>query len=376
MAPTEILAEQHFRGISSLLAERTRFRVGYLTSAVKGSDRKSLMQDLKAGKIDLLIGTHALIEKPVDFARLGMIVVDEQHRFGVLQRSRLMQKGSHPDVLVMTATPIPRSLALTLYGDLDLSVLDEMPPGRRPVQTVLAGEKKRAEIYRGLRRQVRQGRQAYIVYPLVEESEKLDLKAAVEMAAHLQEDVFPDLHIGLLHGRLKSDEKEAVMKAFARGQSDILVSTTVIEVGVDVSNASIMVVEHAERFGLSQLHQLRGRIGRGPHESYCVLMMGPRVGDEARQRLEIMRRSNDGFKIAEKDLELRGPGEFIGTRQSGLPEFSFANLARDRKWIERSHQDARQFIQEELKQEGGDRKRLLNRLKGIFKDRLPLARVG
>lgn len=376
MAPTEILAEQHWRSLSPLLHDRTRFRAGYLTSAVQGGQRENLLNDLKEGKIDLLIGTHALIEDPVDFHRLGMIVVDEQHRFGVMQRSRLMEKGPLPDVLVMTATPIPRSLALTLYGDLDLSVLDELPPGRRPVETVLAGEKKRAEIYRGLRRQIEKGRQAYVVYPLVEESEKVDLKAAVEMAAHLQEKVFPDLRVGLLHGRLKSDEKEAVMKDFVAGRYHILVSTTVIEVGVDVPNASIMVIEHAERFGLSQLHQLRGRIGRGSHDSYCVLMIGPKVGQKARQRLLIMRESNDGFEIAEKDLELRGPGEFIGTRQSGLPEFAFANLVRDRQWVSRSHQDARHFIEESLRREGGDRQRLLKRLKALFKGRLPLARVG
>ena len=287
-----------------------------------------------------MIGTHALIEAQVKFKRLGLAVIDEQHRFGVLQRSTLTSKGYEPDVLVMTATPIPRTLALTVYGDLDVSVIDEMPAGRSPVITRLFFESKRREAYQFIESELAKGRQVYVVYPLVEESEKSDLRAATEMAAHMQKDIFPHWKIGLLHGRMKGTEKESVMASFKAGVINVLVSTTVIEVGVDVPNATVMVIEHPERFGLAQLHQLRGRVGRGGHQSFCILM-GPRMfAEEARERLMAFSRTNDGFKIAEEDLRLRGPGEFFGTRQSGLPDLRAANLIRDADLLEQARTEA------------------------------------
>ncbi len=339
MAPTEILAEQHFQTLGGYLA-RSPFQPVYLSGNVKGKERKAILSQIASGEAHLVIGTHAVFQKGVKFGKLGFAVIDEQHRFGVQQRSQLMEKGERPDTLVMTATPIPRSLALTLYGDLDLSVLDELPPGRRPVRTLLKTEKHRGQVYEGLRRQLAEGRQVYIVYPLVEESEKLDLKAATEMAEHLRKDVFPEFELGLIHGRMRADEKESLMRRFKANQIQILVATTVIEVGIDVPNASLMVVEHADRFGLSQLHQLRGRVGRGSHESYCILMFDSLRSENARERLQIMRETSDGFKIAEKDLEIRGPGEFGGTRQWGLPNFRFANIVRDREWLELARREA------------------------------------
>jgi len=343
MAPTEILAEQHFMTFRQLLAP-LGVGVSLLTSSLAPRERAARRAALAAGELAVVVGTHALVQEGVAFRRLGLAVVDEQHRFGVAQRARLREKGEHPDLLVMTATPIPRTLALTLYGDLDVSVLDELPPGRRPVATHERTEGKRREIYKFLRDQIAEGRQVYVVYPLVEESEALDLKAATEMARRLAEDVFPDLTVGLLHGRLGFEEKDRIMRRFKAGEIHVLASTTVIEVGIDVPNASVMLVEHAERFGLSQLHQLRGRVGRGPWKSHCILMTGARLGEEARQRIAAMVATGDGFKIAESDLELRGPGEFFGTRQSGLPEFRTADLLRDAAILEEARQEAQAIV--------------------------------
>jgi ATP-dependent DNA helicase RecG len=339
MAPTEILAEQHWATFDRLLAP-LGVRIALLTSAVKGRERIERVQAVAAGEVDCVVGTHALIQDEIEFRRLGLAVVDEQHRFGVAHRARLRAKGEHPDLLVMTATPIPRTLALTLYGDLDLSLLDELPPGRHPVVTVARAESTRPRLYQFLRREIAAGRQVYVVYPLVEESAALDLKAASAMAEHLGARVFPDLRVGLLHGRLSAAAKDEVMRQFTTGRIHVLVSTTVIEVGIDVPNASVMVVEHAERFGLSQLHQLRGRVGRGPWKSYCVLMVGDRPGEDARRRIQALTGTHDGFRIAEADLELRGPGEFFGTRQSGLPEFRVADLVRDGPILEEARQEA------------------------------------
>ncbi len=327
MAPTEILAEQHFRSASRVFAN-TGYRVELLTGGLRPTERRRVREAIKSGEANLVIGTHAVVQEGVEFDLLGLAVIDEQHRFGVMQRARLKELGTNPDVLVMTATPIPRSLAMTVYGDLDVSVIDELPPGRTPIKTVVCGEDQRTGVYRGIEREIGLGRQAYIVYPLVKESEKLDLKAATAMFEDLSTRVFPNLKVGLLHGRMKSAEKDEVMAAFAAGKIDILVSTTVIEVGIDVANASLMVIEHAERFGLSQLHQLRGRVGRGAEQSFCVLLTGDKKTTTARERLGIMERSSDGFEIAEKDLELRGQGDLLGTRQSGLQSFRVANIVR------------------------------------------------
>jgi ATP-dependent DNA helicase RecG len=299
---------------------------------------------IAAGEPAFVIGTHALIQEEVRFGRLGLVVVDEQHKFGVLQRAMLRKKGSRPDVLIMTATPIPRTLALTVHGDLDLSVIDELPKGRAPIETRLYYESKRAQAYALMAVQAAEGRQAYVVYPLIEESEKTDLKAAVQMADHLQREIFPSLKIGLLHGRMPMEEKEAVMEAFKKKEIQILVATTVIEVGIDIPNATVMIIEHAERFGLSQLHQLRGRVGRGSYRSYCVLMAAGPASEESRRRLGTMVRSQDGFVIAEEDLAIRGPGEFFGTRQSGLPEFRVANILRDAKLLEAAREEAANLL--------------------------------
>ncbi len=328
MAPTEILAEQHFRNALDLFKD-TGYRVELLTGGLKASERKRVREAIKSGEANLVIGTHAVVQEGVEFDLLGLAVIDEQHRFGVLQRARLKELGTNPDVLVMTATPIPRSRAMTVYGDLDVSVIDELPPGRTPIKTVVCGEDQRQGIYRGIEREIGLGRQAYVVYPLVKESEKLDLKAATAMHEDLSTRIFPHLRIGLLHGKMKPAEKDEVMGTFSSGELDVLVSTTVIEVGIDVANASLMVIEHAERFGLSQLHQLRGRVGRGAEQSFCVLLTGDKKTTVARQRLGIMERSSDGFEIAEKDLEIRGQGELLGTRQSGLQSFRVANIVRD-----------------------------------------------
>jgi ATP-dependent DNA helicase RecG len=331
MAPTEILAVQHYLSARRIL-EPAGYRVELLISGLKPSEKIAALGRIRSGTAQLVVGTHALIEDNVAFARLGFAAIDEQHRFGVLQRKRLMDKaavhGFSPHVLVLTATPIPRTLSLTLYGDLDVSILDELPPGRTPIETRMTTESHLPGVWNSLRREVEAGRQAYIVYPVIEES-KLELKAAVEEFQRLSSEVFPKLRVGLLHGRLSSEEKDQVMQRFRQNEIQILVATTVVEVGVDVPNASVMVIEHAERFGLSQLHQLRGRIGRGAQKSHCVLVAPPRLTDEARARLETMVRTSNGFEIAEADLQIRGPGEFFGTRQSGSLGFHIANPLRD-----------------------------------------------
>jgi ATP-dependent DNA helicase RecG len=339
MAPTEILAEQHFITIRKLL-ESSRFRVTLLTGSTPARQRREAQAELAGGSLHLAVGTHALVQDPIAFRELGLVVIDEQHRFGVMQRATLRAKGLHPDVLVMTATPIPRTLALTTYGDLDVSIMREMPPGRQPITTIAKPESRRDEIYEFVREQVNSGRQAYVIYPLVEESEKVDLKAATEMADHLAQEVFQPYRVALLHGRMKPDAKERVMSAFARGEVDILVSTTVVEVGVDVANATVMLVEHAERFGLSQLHQLRGRVGRGAHASYCVLLYQSPLSDQGRDRLKALTDTTDGFVIAERDLEQRGPGDFFGTRQSGMPTLRVGDLLRDQHLMEDARREA------------------------------------
>ena len=343
MAPTELLAEQHFLNISKLL-HASRFRVALVTGSVGAARRRDALAEIAAGSIHLAVGTHALVQGDVQFKRLGLVVIDEQHRFGVIQRSTLREKGLHPDVLVMTATPIPRTLALTVYGELDVSVIRDLPPGRQPVTTVAKPESRRDEIYRFLTEQLEAGRQAYVVYPLVEESSKIDLKAATEMADHLAQEVLPQFRVGLLHGRMKPAAKEQVMAAFAARELDVLVSTTVIEVGVDVPNASVMIVEHAERFGLSQLHQLRGRVGRDRHQSTCFLMYQAPLSDEARGRLTAMTETTNGFEIAERDLELRGPGDFFGTRQAGMPSFRTIDLVRDRVLLDLAQREAAAWL--------------------------------
>ena len=343
MAPTEILAEQHARNIKRLLA-KTPYRVELLTGALRAVDKRALHADLASGDIHACIGTQALIQDAVSFKNLGLVVIDEQHRFGVMQRAELRARGLNPEVLVMTATPIPRSLTMTIYGDLDVSQIDELPPGRTPIETKVMGEEQRAEAKKLVTAEVRSGRQVYVVYPLVEESEKTDLRDATQRYEYLRDKVFPKYSVGLLHGKMKNAEKDAVMQRFVGGEIQILVSTTVIEVGVDVPNASVMIVEHAERFGLSQLHQLRGRVGRGAEKSYCILLTSDKKTSVAEERLGIMAKTNDGFIIAEKDLELRGPGELLGTRQSGLPEFRIANLVRDQQFLEGARKEAEFYL--------------------------------
>ncbi|HEY7365848.1 MAG TPA: ATP-dependent DNA helicase RecG [Methylomirabilota bacterium] len=375
MAPTEILAEQHFMTLRQLL-EPLGVTVALLTSSVKARERAARVAEAAAGRVDCVVGTHALVQEAVEFRRLGLAVVDEQHRFGVAQRARLRAKGEHPDLLVMTATPIPRTLALTLYGDLDVSVLDELPPGRRPVKTVARTESKRGEIYAFLRGQVKEGRQVYVVYPLIEESEAVDLKAATDMAHHLARDVFPDLSVGLMHGRLGIEDKEAIMRRFKAGEIHILVSTTVIEVGIDVPNAAVMLVEHAERFGLSQLHQLRGRVGRGPWKSYCILLHASHLSEDARQRIEALVATQDGFRIAEVDLQLRGPGEFFGTRQSGLPQFRVADLLRDAPLLEEARREAAALVAADPELRDPEHRALRQGLLARWRGKLALASVG
>jgi ATP-dependent DNA helicase RecG len=339
MAPTEILAEQHYLNIHRW-CEELGVSVVLVTSAMKGKQKSDTLGRIAAGEAQIVIGTHAVIQDRVEFQRLGLGIVDEQHRFGVLQRGLLRKKGVNPDILVMTATPIPRTLAMTVFGDLSLSVIDELPPGRTPIETRVCFESRRSQVYSVIREEVAKGRQAYIIYPLVEESEKSDLKAATQMAEHLQSDVFPDLKIALLHGRMRPEEKEGVMAAFKKQETDILVATTVIEVGIDVPNATVMVIEHAERFGLSQLHQLRGRVGRGSAASRCMLLTPGKLTDDGEKRLRVMEATTDGFRIAEADLEIRGPGDFLGTRQAGLPDFRVANILRDGRLLEEARQEA------------------------------------
>jgi ATP-dependent DNA helicase RecG len=342
MAPTEILAEQHYLVLSRML-ESLGIETVLLTGSLTAARKRKAREQIESGEANVAIGTHALIQEGVEFKRLGLVIIDEQHRFGVLQRAAIRDKGWNPDVLVMTATPIPRTLALTVYGDLDLSVIDEMPPGRRPVRTHWKTIDQREQVYQAARKLVEQGRQVYIVCPLIEESEKLQAKAATDLAERLKNDVFPDLNLAVLHGRMKSAEKEDTMRRFRDGEIQILVSTTVIEVGIDIPNACVMLVEDAERFGLAQLHQLRGRVGRGEHQSFCVLIADPRT-DEGRERLEVLSRSGNGFEIAEEDLRIRGPGEFYGTRQSGIPSLRIANILRDVDILEKSREDAFRLV--------------------------------
>ena len=346
MAPTEILATQHYLSARRIL-EAAGYRIVLLTGSQEAGRKKKVRHHIAQGNAQLVIGTHALIQETVEFDKLGLVIVDEQHRFGVMQRFRLMKKADEkePDVLVMTATPIPRTLALTIYGDLDTSVLDELPPGRTPITTRKVGDERADEVWQFVRKQAAAGHQAYIVYPVIEEGAKEgELKAAIKMHDRLRTHEFPSLHVGLLHGRMSADEKDATMAAFKRGEIQVLVATTVIEVGVDVPNANVMVVEHAERFGLSQLHQLRGRIGRGAAKSYCVLMTGGKVSVEAQERLDALVRTQNGFEIAEIDLEQRGPGEFFGTRQAGMPNLRVANLVRDRDLLEAARKEARYIM--------------------------------
>jgi ATP-dependent DNA helicase RecG len=349
MAPTEILAQQHYFSARRIL-ENAGYRIVLLTGSVEEDRKREIRRHIAQGNAQLVIGTHALIEQKVEFGKLGLVVVDEQHRFGVLQRFKLMKKSGEegngsgpspePDVLVMTATPIPRTLALTLYGDLDLSALDEMPPGRTPIVTRRISDERSEEVWAFVRKQVAAGHQTYVVYPVIEENEETELKAAMKMYKELSTRIFPDLKVGLLHGRMDAELKEQVMRMFQKGELNILVSTTVIEVGVDVANANVMVIEHAERFGLAQLHQLRGRIGRGAAKSFCILMTGGKVSEEGERRLDAMVRTTDGFALAELDLELRGPGEFFGTRQAGVPSFRVASLIRDRDLLEIAKREA------------------------------------
>ena len=339
MAPTEILAEQHFVTISTLL-QHSRFRVALLTGSTGAAARRRQLAEVEAGTVHLVVGTHALVQGDVLFHRLGLVVIDEQHRFGVLQRATLRAKGLHPDALVMTATPIPRTLALTVYGDLDASAIHDRPPGRIQVKTMILADARRDEMHALVRREIEAGRQAYVIYPLVEDSEKVDLKAATAMADTLSQDVFPEFSVGLLHGRMKAVAKDRVMKAFAAGEIQLLVSTTVVEVGIDVPNATVMVVEHAERFGLSQLHQLRGRVGRGTEQSYCVLVYQAPMSLDAQERLSAMVDTSDGFEIAERDLQLRGAGDFFGTRQAGVPTFRLIDLVRDRDLLDLAQREA------------------------------------
>ena len=342
MAPTEILAKQHMESFKDFF-EGTGIRVEVLTGSSTKKEAREILEDLASGQVDILIGTHALIEDRVEFASLGLVITDEQHRFGVNQRGRLTSKSENPDVLVMTATPIPRTLALILYGDLDISIIDELPPGRKPIETLAIEKRKRESYYMSkVRSEIEKGRQVYVVCPLVEESETLDLKSASEVYDELRYDFFKDLKVGLLHGKMKASEKDQVMEAFKNHELDILVSTTVIEVGVNVPNASLMIIENAERFGLAQLHQLRGRVGRGSEKSYCTLIYGSKT-EICRHRMAIMEETNDGFKISEKDLELRGPGDFFGTRQHGLPELRVANLFKHMKILRLVQKEAREI---------------------------------
>ncbi len=369
MAPTELLAQQHRRTMEELLAE-TGLRVGLLIGSMTAAQKRACHQALEAGEIDLIVGTHALLSEGVAFRRLGLVITDEQHRFGVDQRAALAAKSGgdlRPHVLVMSATPIPRTLALMIYGDLDLSVIDELPPGRTPVATYLVGEDKRARLYGFIRKQVAQGRQVYIVCPAVDQEDQEGMKAAQQYGRSLQQEVFPDLRVAIVHGKLRPKEKQAVMEAFVAGETDILVSTTVIEVGVDVPNANLMVIENAERFGLSQLHQLRGRVGRGKHVSYCVLL-SDHPNEGTRQRLKTLTATNDGFAIAEEDLKQRGPGDFFGARQSGLPQLKLASLEGDMRLLHQAQGAARDLLAQDPELRQPENQPLRERVAQLFRE--------
>ena len=375
MAPTEILAEQHWHTIHRWCT-KMGIEVILITGGLKGKAKKDALERVAGGLARIVIGTHAVIQDKVEFAHLGLGIIDEQHRFGVLQRGILKKKGTNPDILVMTATPIPRTLAMTLFGDLDLSVIDEMPPGRIPIETRIFFESRRGQLYVMMRDQVRLGRQVFVIYPLVEESEKTDLKAATIMSEHLQSDIFPDLRIGLLHGRLSPVEKETVMAAFIAQEFDILVATTVIEVGIDVPNATMIVIEHAERFGLSQLHQLRGRVGRGREKSYCILMSSGKMSEDGEKRLRVMESTCDGFRIAEADLEIRGAGDFLGTRQAGMPDFRVASILRDGSLLERARLAAFELLEHDPDLTCPANAPLYDELLRRWGSRLELATIG
>jgi ATP-dependent DNA helicase RecG len=394
LAPTEILAEQHFKTLSSLLKDLP-VSIRLLVGAQKSKLRRDILEDARSGEAGIIVGTHAIFEKQVTFRRLGLVIIDEQHRFGVMQRAQVRKKGENPDVLVMTATPIPRTLSLTLYGDLDVSVIDELPRDRKPIKTVLRHDDERPSVYAFVRERIREGSQAYFVYPLIEESEKVDLKAAAVHFDHLRQEVFPDLRVGLIHGRLPAEEKDMIMAAFKAREIDLLVATTVIEVGIDVPNASVMVIEDAERFGLSQLHQLRGRVGRGSDQSYCILVAKKWIARRAEQlklggkeaggmeeqrlaerRLAAMVGTTDGFTIAEIDLELRGPGDFFGTRQSGVPEFRVANIVTDANLLTQARQDAFDLVRTDPRLRNPGHRVLADQLHHRFHEDIALLHVG
>lgn len=376
MAPTEILAEQHLATIQAFL-EGLDVRVELLTGIVKGKRRKDVLEGLANGDVNILVGTHAVIEETVRFANLGLAVVDEQHRFGVAQRAKLWAKNDNPPhILVMTATPIPRTLAMTIYGDLDVSVIDELPPGRKPIQTLHKYDNQKASLYNGIRNEVAKGRQVYVVYPLITESEKMDLQNLEDGFAHLQE-VFPDYRMSKVHGRMKPAEKEEEMRRFANGETQMLVATTVIEVGVNVPNASVMVIMEAQRFGLSQLHQLRGRVGRGADLSYCILVSGYEISAETRKRLDIMCETNDGFRIAEADLKLRGPGDLEGTQQSGMAfDLKIADIARDGQLVQLARDEAQKVIDSDPECNSPEHSLLWNRLRELRKSNIDWASIS
>ncbi|MEX1062855.1 MAG: ATP-dependent DNA helicase RecG [Balneolaceae bacterium] len=374
MAPTEILAEQHYHTLSKYL-EKLDLQIRLLTGGQNRKLRADLLASVSGGKCQIAVGTHAIIQENVIFHNLGLAVIDEQHRFGVKQRAEILKKGNHPHLLVMSATPIPRSLALSVYSDLDISIVRGLPAGRKPVRTAVRSDKKREEVYAFLQQNITEGGQAYIVYPLVEESEAMDLQDAT-MGFEKIRKRFPDAEVGLIHGRLKSEEKEAAMKRFYSGQLQILVSTTVIEVGVDVSNANVMIIEHAERFGLSQLHQLRGRIGRGKRQSYCILMAGGKISRTGRVRLNKMVQTNDGFEIAEADLELRGPGDFLGTKQSGLPEFNYADITEDRQILEQAKKEAWSIMHRDPELGNPGHRKLRSEFEPYFREKSSLFGLG
>jgi len=375
MAPTEILAEQHFLTFNHLLSNLD-ISVVLLVGAQKKNEREKIVTEIASGETKIVVGTHALIQEAIEFKKLGLVVIDEQHRFGVMQRANLRFKGQNPDVLVMTATPIPRTLSLTIYGDLDVSILDEKPEDRKPIQTVWRYDKKRSEVYQFVRQEIKEGKQAYVVFPLVEESEKMDLHAATESYEKLRSTVFDGLSVGLLHGRMKSDEKDRVMKCFKTGMVKILVSTTVIEVGVDVPNATVMVVEEAQRFGLTQLHQLRGRVGRGSEKSYCLLIATPPLNQIARERLQTMAKTSDGFEISEVDLKIRGPGEFFGTRQHGLPKLKIADIIEDFNILTSARKEAFELVEKDPNLTTVKSKRVRDFFVQHYKDRFKLSKVA
>ena len=373
LAPTEILAGQHFKTAEKFF-DKTGVRVCMLTGGAKKKERDELLKDLKEGRIDILIGTHAILEEDVIFKKLGLVIIDEQHRFGVMQRAGLLEKGTRPHTLIMTATPIPRTLSMAVYGDLDTSIIDELPPGRKPIKTMLFGDDKKTFVYNFIEEKLKEDAQIYAVYPLVEESEKIDLKSAIEMEKEWAQR-FKNYKTALIHGQMPKEEKEAVMKAYINKEIHILVATTVIEVGIDVPNASVMVIEHAERFGLSQLHQLRGRVGRGDRQSYCVLVGDPKTEDGFK-RLNIMTSTNDGFKISEEDLAIRGPGEFMGTRQHGLPEFKIANIIADREILEQSRDAAFAVVGGEIQISVEDKQKMVKTISDIYHNKFDLINVG